>query len=146
MYAWSVCTRLHVSAFLGHECKVVCIKCFNSLHFWGLFIYSSTSREYPGHYASNFIFFIFLFIYFIYFIYLFCVCVCVCVCSRYSTVDIIMYTFYHQFSLCFWENYQIPITNHSMFYRQPMSYFFVGSFWSGTIYPIRFYLFSVLSY
>ena len=96
MYAWSICTQLHGSTFLDHEWKVVCVKFLNSLHFLHLFIYSSTSPEYPGHHASNFILFL---------------------CSRYSTVYIIMYTFYHQFSLCFWGNYQIPITNHSMFYR-----------------------------
>ena len=32
IYELSICTRLHSSTSLGHECKVVCVK-FNSLHF-----------------------------------------------------------------------------------------------------------------
>ena len=83
IYARSICTRLHGSTSLVHECKVVYVKLLNSLHFLHLFIYSSTSRNYPGHYASNFNLFL---------------------CSRYSTNSttyIIVYTFYHQFSLCF---------------------------------------------
>ena len=42
---------------LGNECKVVCVKFLHPLHFLRLLIYSSTSREYPGHHASNFILF-----------------------------------------------------------------------------------------
>ena len=57
MYAWSICTRLYDSTSLDHECKVVCVKFLNSLHFLHLFIYSSTSRKYLGHHASNFILF-----------------------------------------------------------------------------------------
>ena len=34
MYAWSICTRLHGSTSLGHECKVVCVKFLYSLHFF----------------------------------------------------------------------------------------------------------------
>ena len=37
MYAWSICTWLHGSTSLGQECKLVCVKFFNSLHFFASF-------------------------------------------------------------------------------------------------------------
>ena len=37
MYAWSICTLLHGSTSLGHECKVVCVKFLNSLNFFASF-------------------------------------------------------------------------------------------------------------
>ena len=95
IYAWSICTRLHGSTSLGHKCKIVCVKFLNSLHFWHLLYIVQCLMEIL---ATMLLILSFL-------------------CCRYSTVDIIIYTFYLQFSLCFWENYQIPITNHSMFYR-----------------------------
>ena len=52
----NVC-MIHGSTSLGHECKEVCVKFLNSLHFLHLFIYSLRSQEYPGHCASNFILF-----------------------------------------------------------------------------------------
>ena len=58
MYAWYIYTRLDGSSCLGHKCKVVCVKFLNSLYFLHPFIYSSTSWEYPGHHASNFILFV----------------------------------------------------------------------------------------
>ena len=45
MYAWSICTRLHGSTSLGHQCKVACVEFLNSLYFLYLFIYSSTSHK-----------------------------------------------------------------------------------------------------
>ena len=91
MYAWYIYTRLDGSSCLGHKCKVVCVKFLNSLYFLHPFIYSSTSWEYPGHHASNFILFVW--------------------------PPPHMYAFYHQLSLCFWGNYQITIANQSIFYR-----------------------------
>ena len=92
MYAWSICARLHGSASLDHEFKVVSVKSF--LHFLHLFIFSLTSREYPGHYTSNFILF----------------------CEAAIPQWISTCTHFITNFLCFWGNYQIPITNHSMFY------------------------------
>ena len=79
MYAWSICTRLHGTTSLDHECKVFVENFLNSIHFLHLFRYSLTSCEYPGHHASNVI--------------LFCVAA--------TPVNIIVYTFYYQFSLVF---------------------------------------------
>ena len=46
-----------MAPLLSHECKVVCVKFPNSLHFFYLFIYSVISCEYSGHHDSNFILF-----------------------------------------------------------------------------------------
>ena len=48
---------IHGSTSVSHEFKEVCVKCLNSVHSLFLFIYSSTSWEYPGHHASNLILF-----------------------------------------------------------------------------------------
>ena len=58
IYAWSICTRLHGSTSLGPWMfSIFCVKFLSSSHFLHLFIYSSSSREYPGCHASNFILF-----------------------------------------------------------------------------------------
>ena len=118
MYALSIYTRFHGDTSLDYECKVVRVKYFDSLHFLHLFIYSSTSREYPAFHACNFMFFF-------------------CVCGSYSTTYIILHTFYHQLSLRFWEIIRslLQITPCSIV---NLSYFFVGFFRPGTISPFFF--------
>ena len=65
-------------------------------------------------------------------------------------VWLLLHSVYHHvlflslFSLCFLGNYQIPITNQSMFYRWFTSYFFVGCLRPGVISPYVFLFLDVI--
>ena len=119
MYAWSICTRLHSSTYLNNECKVVCVKFLNSLHFLHLFIYSLPSHEYPAHHTSNFILF---------------------VCSCYFTVDIIMYTFLSLIFFVFLGELSDP--HYKLLHVLSLTYvlFLCRVFLPWNNFPIRFFL------
>ena len=121
MSAWSIWTRLHGSTSLSHQCKVVCVKFINSLHFLHFF-FLYILRNLMNIPATMLLVLSFL-------------------CGHYSTVDIIMYTFYHQFSLCFWGNYQIPNTkwHHVLSLTYVLFLYWVFLPWNN--FPKRFFLF-----